>query len=339
LAADEGYARAQTNLGTFYREKISTPNNNTEQENNQTAVKLFTLAAKQEYSGGQNELGVCYLRGIGVEKNDENELYAIKCFMLAAAQEHKAALFNIGYCYRHIKNMDTKFPGYDKKSAAIEIFERLADPDTHVTKLIAFPKDDLELEPLALPIETLPVALPIDILLVETTNDKKKSKTTKKSGGTFPRYPKKVAAPKNLELEPPALPIEPLTVEKTNDKEKSKRIKTTVPSITITPNSLAQEPKNTNPLMMLHAAILDEEDESKESEKAVPSSNENSPESNPHLRPPISLTQEPKNLSFMMMLNAAINLDKEDESKESEKAVPSSNENSPKSNPHLRRPK
>ena len=52
------------------------------------AVKWFQKAAEQGYAEAQNNLGVCYMNGIGVSKNNDE---AVKWFRQAARQGHAYA--------------------------------------------------------------------------------------------------------------------------------------------------------------------------------------------------------------------------------------------------------
>ena len=60
LAAKQGIADAQYNLGVMYNEGQGVP------QNYKTAVKWYTLAAKQWNTSAQNNLGVMYDEGRGV---------------------------------------------------------------------------------------------------------------------------------------------------------------------------------------------------------------------------------------------------------------------------------
>ena len=57
LAAEQGYANAQSNLGNIYRRGEGVPQNDT------AAVKWYTLAADQNYALAQYALGVMYSKG------------------------------------------------------------------------------------------------------------------------------------------------------------------------------------------------------------------------------------------------------------------------------------
>jgi len=60
LAAEQGYARAQFNLGLAYRRGLGVP------ENDKTEVKWYTLAAEQGHAAAQTNLGFMYATGQGV---------------------------------------------------------------------------------------------------------------------------------------------------------------------------------------------------------------------------------------------------------------------------------
>ena len=60
LAAEQGIARAQYNLGVMYRKGRGVP------QNDETAMKWYRLAAKQGHAGAQNNLGALYTDGQSV---------------------------------------------------------------------------------------------------------------------------------------------------------------------------------------------------------------------------------------------------------------------------------
>ena len=77
LAADQGQATAQYNLGTMYDSGLGVP------ENVVMAVKYYQLAADQGNEDAQYILGIMYSRGEGVAKN---YVMAYKWLLLAGAQ-------------------------------------------------------------------------------------------------------------------------------------------------------------------------------------------------------------------------------------------------------------
>ena len=60
------------------------------------AVKWYTLAAEQQASLAQNNLGVMYENGTGVAQDYKD---AIKWYTLAAEQGHNSAQYNLGLMY------------------------------------------------------------------------------------------------------------------------------------------------------------------------------------------------------------------------------------------------
>ena len=66
--------------------------------NSAEAVKWYTLAADRGFADAQNNLGVCYVNGSGVELNYEE---AAKWYRLAAEQGNAHGQANLGWCYEH----------------------------------------------------------------------------------------------------------------------------------------------------------------------------------------------------------------------------------------------
>jgi len=92
LAADQGYSRAQFNLGIMYSSGDGVL------VDKATAVKYYRLAAESGYSGAQCNLGYLYHCGDGVETDHS---MAFKYYSLAAEQNDPGALFYLGYMYEH----------------------------------------------------------------------------------------------------------------------------------------------------------------------------------------------------------------------------------------------
>ena len=80
LAAKQGYASAQYNLGVMYAIGKGVP------QNYKSAVKWFKLASKQGVVDAQYNLGVMYEGGLGVI---HNKIYAHMWGTLAAANGHE----------------------------------------------------------------------------------------------------------------------------------------------------------------------------------------------------------------------------------------------------------
>ena len=90
MAAEQGNANAQTNLGVMYHYGQGVPKDNTE------AVKWFRMAADQGYPGAQLRLGLSYVLSKGVSQ-DHSE--AFKWFRRAAEQGHADAQYMLGAAY------------------------------------------------------------------------------------------------------------------------------------------------------------------------------------------------------------------------------------------------
>ena len=89
-AAEQGNAIAQYHLGERYYYGQGVTEDETE------AVKWYRKAAEQGSAIAQNKLGECYYYGLGVTK-DETE--AVKWYRKAAEQGYAAAQGNLGECY------------------------------------------------------------------------------------------------------------------------------------------------------------------------------------------------------------------------------------------------
>jgi S1-C subfamily serine protease len=85
LAAEQGHAEAQYNLGIFYTNGQGLPQSYAE------AARWYRLAADQGLASAQYNLGIIYANGRGMPQND---IEAYKWFSLAAAQSHSRAANN-----------------------------------------------------------------------------------------------------------------------------------------------------------------------------------------------------------------------------------------------------
>ena len=90
MAAEQGYAPAQNELGSCYYKGHGVA------QDMEEAVKWFRMAAEQGYTPAQNELGSCYYRGHGVAQDMEE---AVKWFRMAAERGEVAAQNALGVCY------------------------------------------------------------------------------------------------------------------------------------------------------------------------------------------------------------------------------------------------
>ena len=89
LAAEQGYASAQYNLGLMYATGEGVP------QDYQEALKWYRLAAEQEDAQAQYTLGFMYATGRGVLKDDAE---ALKWYRLAAEQGYASAQVTLGSC-------------------------------------------------------------------------------------------------------------------------------------------------------------------------------------------------------------------------------------------------
>ena len=64
MAAEQGYAKAQYNLGLMYAKGEGVPEDGVE------AVRWYRMAAEQGHAKAQYNLGVMYAKGEGVPKDD-----------------------------------------------------------------------------------------------------------------------------------------------------------------------------------------------------------------------------------------------------------------------------
>ena len=87
LAAAQGYAGAQYNLGLMHHYGLGVPENLAE------AVKLYRLAAKQGDADAQNNLGIMHANGDGVPQSN---VRAYIWWSVAAAQGQEDAKRNRG---------------------------------------------------------------------------------------------------------------------------------------------------------------------------------------------------------------------------------------------------
>ncbi|WP_369598664.1 CHAT domain-containing protein [Sinorhizobium meliloti] len=90
LAAEQGLASAQNNLGVVYDKGRGVPQSDTE------AVRWYRLAAEQGLASAQNNLGVMYDKGRGVP---QSETEAVRWYRLAAQQDYAKAQYNLGVMY------------------------------------------------------------------------------------------------------------------------------------------------------------------------------------------------------------------------------------------------
>ena len=92
LAADQGNAVAQNNLGVHYQYGVGV------QVDLAKAIECYQLAATQRNVNAQFNLGLCYEKGEGVPKNLVN---AVHYYQLAADRGYANAQFRLGVCYQN----------------------------------------------------------------------------------------------------------------------------------------------------------------------------------------------------------------------------------------------
>ena len=85
LAAEQGTAQAQYNLGLLYDNGDGVPEDDTQ------AVRWYRLAAEQGNAGAQTNLGLLYDNGDGVPEDD---VFAYMWYNLSAAQGNETARSN-----------------------------------------------------------------------------------------------------------------------------------------------------------------------------------------------------------------------------------------------------
>ena len=96
LAAEQGFVRAQYNLGICYHDGKGVPRDEVE------AVKWYRKAAEQGFAPAQINLGICYFNGEGVAKDP---MQAVSWFRKASEQGDAEAQFYLGICYHDGKGV------------------------------------------------------------------------------------------------------------------------------------------------------------------------------------------------------------------------------------------
>jgi len=90
VRAEQGYAKAQSNLGVMYNKGLGVPQNYKE------AVKWYTKAAEQGLALAQFNLGFMYAKGQGVLQDYKK---AVKWYTKSAEQGDATAQYNLGVMY------------------------------------------------------------------------------------------------------------------------------------------------------------------------------------------------------------------------------------------------
>lgn len=100
LAAEQGFAPAQSILGAYYREGTGV------QQDYKEAVKWFRLAAEQGFAAAQSDLGTFYANGQGAQQDYKE---AVKWFRLAAEQGDAIAQYNLALSYAHSRGVQQDY--------------------------------------------------------------------------------------------------------------------------------------------------------------------------------------------------------------------------------------
>ncbi len=101
LAAKDGFARAQNNLGVCLERGHGVP------QDEKAAVVWYDLAAKGGYQMAWLNLGDCYRYGRGVQAD---EAKAFSCYLTAAENGHARAQYVVGNCYFDAQLVDRNMP-------------------------------------------------------------------------------------------------------------------------------------------------------------------------------------------------------------------------------------
>ena len=118
-----GNANSQYLLGQLYgRDEFRVPTDYTK------AAYWWREAANNGHMGGLCNLGVCYMRGNGV---NENKVKAIECYKRAAEGNNAQAMYNLGWCYKNGVKVESGYHyeqyrvrGYDNPRSYNDIFVR-----------------------------------------------------------------------------------------------------------------------------------------------------------------------------------------------------------------------
>ncbi|MFO1433293.1 MAG: tetratricopeptide repeat protein [Candidatus Competibacteraceae bacterium] len=86
-AADQGYAKAQYNLGLAYLQGQGVA------KNDQEGINWFRKAAEQNFAPAQYNVGIAYVQGLGVQKDPRQ---GVEWFQKAAKQGFDPAQYKLG---------------------------------------------------------------------------------------------------------------------------------------------------------------------------------------------------------------------------------------------------
>ncbi len=112
MAAGQGNADAQCNLGFLYEKGFGVP------KDREKAAEFYRKAAEQGHAKGQCGLGYLYGKGLGVPRDAAK---AAAWFEKAANQGHPTALYNLGFLYENGQGVPR-----DREKAA-ELYQKAAE--------------------------------------------------------------------------------------------------------------------------------------------------------------------------------------------------------------------
>lgn len=115
-AAEQGYARAQYNLGLLYDKGMGV------ERNPNTASMWYRKAAEQGHAASQHNLALRYMQGLRTEWSPQDDKEALKLFKLGSSQMYSPSLTCLAICFENGVGM--KDPDLEK---AIELCHQAID--------------------------------------------------------------------------------------------------------------------------------------------------------------------------------------------------------------------
>jgi TPR repeat protein len=94
-AAEQGYARAQYNLGLLYDKGRGV------ERNLKTAAMWYRKAASQDHPASQHNLALRYMQGLRSEWSPQNDKEAVHLFKLGSSHMHPPSLTCLAMCFEH----------------------------------------------------------------------------------------------------------------------------------------------------------------------------------------------------------------------------------------------
>jgi TPR repeat protein len=118
MAAEQGGAIAQANLGTMYAAGAGVPQDDAE------AVKWYRMAAEQGDAGAQHNLGFMYRNGRGVPQDDAE---AVRWYRMAAEQGFAVAQYNLALTYAKGRGVPRDYVMAHEKAARLMTPAQIAE--------------------------------------------------------------------------------------------------------------------------------------------------------------------------------------------------------------------